>query len=275
MPIFKRLLFALTLVAALAAAALPAHAKGKVPTLRMSTTTSTVDSGLLDFLLPHFEKKFNLRMEVISVGTGKALKLGESGDVDVVLVHARTLEDKFVSDGFGVDRRDVMHNDFLIVGPSGDPAKIKGMKDAGAAFKKIASSQSRFISRADKSGTDIKEKEIWAELKIIPAGSWFIEAGLGMGATLTMADELGAYTLADRATYLSYKAKVDLPPMVEGDASLFNPYGVIAVNPKKWKHVKYDLAMKFIYWIRSPEGQKLIGGYKMKGVQLFIPDAGK
>lgn len=273
MNITKRLLFALTLIAAAAVGSLPASAKVRIPTLRMSTTTSTVDSGLLDYLLPHFEKKYNLRMEVISVGTGKALKLGESGDVDVVLVHARALEDKFVSDGFGVNRRDVMHNDFLIVGPSGDPAKIKGMKDAGDAFKKIASSQSRFISRADKSGTDIKEKELWAAISVKPAGSWFIEAGQGMGATLTMADELRAYTLTDRATYLSYKAKVDLPPMVEGDPALFNPYGVIAVNPRKWKSAKYNLAMKFIDWITSPEGQKLIGDYRVKGVQLFVPDA--
>lgn len=251
----------------------PAMAKKKPPILRIATTTSTVDSGLLDYLLPFFEKKFGIRVEVISVGTGKAIKLGESGDVDVVLVHAREAEDRFVADGFGVNRRDVMHNDFLIVGPKDDPAALKETKTAVDAFKQIAQKQMPFISRGDKSGTDIKEKEIWKKAGITPSGKWFLESGQGMGATLTLADEIGAYTLVDRATFLSYKAKTRLVPLVEGDPGLFNPYGVIAVNPKRSKYVKYGLAMKFIGWITSEEGQKLIGEYKMQGVQLFIPAA--
>lgn len=253
----------------------PAMAKKKPPILRIATTTSTVDSGLLDYLLPFFEKKFGIRVEVISVGTGKAIKLGESGDVDVVLVHARESEDQFVADGFGVNRRDVMHNDFLIVGPKDDPAALKETKTAVAAFKLIAQKQMPFISRGDKSGTDIKEKEIWKKAGIAPSGKWFLESGQGMGATLTLADEIGAYTLVDRATFLSYKAKTRLVPLVEGDPGLFNPYGVIAVNPKRNKYVKYGLAMKFIDWITSDEGRKLIGEYKMQDVQLFIPDAKK
>lgn len=253
----------------------PAMAKKKPPILRIATTTSTVDSGLLDYLLPFFEKKFGIRVEVISVGTGKAIKLGESGDVDVVLVHARESEDQFVADGFGVNRRDVMHNDFLIVGSENDPAGIKDSETAIDAFKQIARKQTPFISRGDKSGTDIKEKEIWKKAGITPSGKWFLESGQGMGATLTLADEIGAYTLVDRATFISYKAKLRIVPLVEGDPGLFNPYGVIAVNPKRNKYVKYDLAMIFIDWITSDEGLKLIGDYKMQGVQLFIPDAKK
>ncbi|MFA6450419.1 MAG: substrate-binding domain-containing protein [bacterium] len=275
---YKRLLTVAFALAAAAVILLPtaSHAKkSKIPVLRMATTTSTVDSGLLDFLLPNFEKKFKVKVEVISVGTGNAIKLGESGDVDVILVHARAAEDKFVADGFGVNRRDVMHNDFLIAGPPANPAGLKKDDKGPEAFKKIADKQSIFISRGDKSGTDMKEKEIWKAAGIAPAGKWFMESGQGMGATLTMADELGACTLVDRATFISYKSKVKLTELVEGDAALFNPYGVIAVNPKKNKYVKYDLAMKFIGWLTSQEGQKLIGEYKVQGVRLFTPDAKK
>jgi tungstate transport system substrate-binding protein len=249
-----------------------AHAADR-PVLRLSTTTSTVDSGLLDYLLPKFEKKYGVRVDVISVGTGKALKLGESGDVDVVLVHAREEEDKFVVSGFGVNRRDVMHNDFLIIGPPNDPAGVKIEKKPQKAFKRIAATQKPFISRGDKSGTDIKEKALWKAANIVPEGKWYLESGQGMGATITMADEVGAYTLVDRATFLSYKAKVRLVPLCQGDPDLFNPYGIIAVNPKRNPSVHYDLAMKFIRWITSREGQKIIGSYKVQGVRLFTPDA--
>jgi tungstate transport system substrate-binding protein len=247
--------------------------KQKPQALRLATTTSTVDSGLLDYLLPFFEKKYRVRVDVISVGTGQALKLGENGDVDVVLVHARELEDKFVADGSGVNRRDVMYNDFLIVGPKDDPAHVMGSKTALEAFRTISEKQYPFISRGDKSGTDVKEKTIWKQLGITPAGKWYIESGQGMGATLTLADELMAYTLVDRATFTSYKAKAQLISLFEGDPTLYNPYGVIAVNPNRNKYVKYDLAMKFVNWIISDKTQKLIGNYKMNGVQLYVPDA--
>lgn len=260
----------------LTAIAVPAGARlSKTPKLLLSTTTSTVDSGLLDYLLQFFEKGYHVKVEAIAVGTGKALKLGENCDVDVVLVHAREMEDEFVKDGFGVNRRDVMHNDFLIVGPPSDPAGIRGAKSATDAFRKIEESQARFISRADKSGTDVKEKEIWKSAKITPGGKWYMESGQGMGATLTMADELEAYTLVDRATFLSYQAKVNLAALYEKEAGLLNPYGVIAVNPKKCPSTHYDLAMKFIDWITSKDGQQRIGAYKMKGTQLFTPDAVK
>ncbi|MDR3605407.1 MAG: substrate-binding domain-containing protein [Syntrophaceae bacterium] len=243
--------------------------------LRMSTTTSTENSGLLKILLPPFEKENNLKVDVISVGTGKALKLGENGDVDVVLVHSRPAEDKFVSEGFGVDRRDVMYNDFIIIGPKNDPAKIKDLKSATEAFKKIAEAKALFISRGDDSGTNMKEKAIWKADGITPKGPWYIEAGKGMGAVLQMANEKNAYTLSDRGTFISYENKTDLVILVQGDKSLFNPYGVIAVNPEKRPNVQYALAKKFIDFITGPEGQKIIADYKLNGKQLFFPDAKK
>ncbi len=243
--------------------------------LRMSTTTSTENSGLLKVLLPPFEKENNLKVDVISVGTGKALKLGENGDVDVVLVHSRPAEDKFVSEGFGVDRRDVMYNDFIIIGPKNDPAKIKDLKSATEAFKKIAEAKALFISRGDDSGTNMKEKAIWKTAGIMPKGPWYIEAGKGMGAVLQMANEKNAYTLTDRGTFISYENKTDLVILVQGDKGLFNPYGVIAVNPKKRPNVQYALAKKFIDFITGPEGQKIIADYKLNGKQLFFPDAKK
>jgi tungstate transport system substrate-binding protein len=243
--------------------------------LRMSTTTSTENSGLLKVLLPPFEKANNVKVDVISVGTGKALKLGENGDVDVVLVHSRAAEDKFVADGFGVDRKDVMYNDYVIVGPKDDPAKIKGTKSAVDAFKRIAEAKAPFISRGDDSGTDKKEKQIWKQVGIKPEGAWYIEAGQGMGAVLQMAFDKKGYTLADRGTYGAYQGKTDLEIVVEGDKSLFNPYGVIAVNPKKHPSVNYELTKKFIDFITGPEGQKIIADFKVNDKQLFFPSAGK
>ena len=241
--------------------------------LRMSTTTSTENSGLLTVLLPPFEQKANVKVDVISVGTGKALELGKNGDVDVVLVHARAAEDKFVADGFGVNRRDVMYNDFIIVGPEEDPAKVKDTQNAVDAFKKIAEAQAPFISRGDNSGTHQKEKEIWAKAGMKPEGKWYQESGQGMGEVLTMANEKRAYTLADRGTYLAYTSKVNLKVLNEGDAILYNPYGVIAVNPEKFPNVNYKKAMEFIEWITSPEGQKIIKefGVDKFGQPLFFP----
>lgn len=243
--------------------------------LRMSTTTSTEDSGLLKVLLPPFEKANNVKVDVISVGTGKALKLGENGDVDVVFVHARAAEDKFVADGHGVDRRDVMYNDYIILGPKNDPARIKETTSAVDALKKIAETKSLFISRGDESGTDKKEKSIWRAAGIVPQTPWYIEAGQGMGAVLQMANEKNAYTIGDRGTFIPFENKIGLIVLVEGDKTLFNPYGVIAVNPKKYPGVQYELANKFVEFVVGPEGQKIIAEYKLDGKQLFFPDAKK
>jgi len=238
--------------------------------LRLATTTSTENSGLLRVLLPPFETETGCQVDVIAVGTGKALKLGEAGDVDVVLVHARSLEDKFVAEGFGVNRNDVMYNDFVLLGPANDPAEVAGMTDAAQALKKIAATGSLFVSRGDKSGTHHKELELWQDASMVPAGDWYIEAGRGMGEVITMATERQGYTLADRGTAIAYRDKTDLMVLVEGDKKLFNPYGVIAVNPKKHPHVKYDLAMDFVNYLVSPKGQSVIAGYRKNGEPLFF-----
>ncbi len=243
--------------------------------LRMSTTTSTENSGLLKVLLPPFEKANNVKVDVISVGTGKALKLGENGDVDVVFVHSRPAEDKFVSEGFGVDRKDVMYNDYVILGPKSDPAGIKGLKSAVEAFRKISETKANFVSRGDDSGTDKKERSIWKAAGIAPQAPWYIEAGRGMGAVLQMANEKNAYTLSDRGTYIAFEKKIDPTILVDGDKILFNPYGIIAVNPKKHPNAQYELARKFIDYVTGPEGQKIISDYKLEGKQLFFPDAKK
>jgi tungstate transport system substrate-binding protein len=239
--------------------------------LRMSTTTSTENSGLLKVLLPPFEQQNDCKVDVISVGTGKALKLGEAGDVDVVLVHARTLEDKFVAEGFGVNRKDVMYNDFVVLGPADDPAGVKGSKTTAEAFAKIAEKQAPFVSRGDESGTHQKEKEIWEAAGVKPSGAWYVEAGQGMGEVIVMATEKGAYTMADRGTYNAFKKeKTDLAIVFDGEEGLFNPYGVIAVNPKKHPHVKHDLALKFIDYITGPVGQKIIADYTVDGDPIFF-----
>jgi tungstate transport system substrate-binding protein len=243
--------------------------------LRLSTTTSTENSGLLTWLLPSFEAKYGIKVNVISVGTGKALELGKNGDVDVTLVHARQLEDKFVLDGWGIDRRDVMYNDFIVVGPAADPAGVKGSHDVLASFRKIASSKVKFISRGDNSGTDVMEKAYWKDVGAKPAGSNYVSAGLGMGEVLNMAAEMNAYTLTDRATYGAYKAKTGLAILVEGDKRMFNPYGIIAVNPEKHKGINYKGATLLIQWITSAEGQAKIAAFKPAGEQLFFPTAGK
>lgn len=239
--------------------------------LRISTTTSTDNSGLLKVLLPPFEQQNRVKVDVISVGTGKALKLGEAGDVDVVLVHARALEDKFVADGFGVNRKDVMYNDFVILGPASDPAGVKGVKTAAEALAKIAEKQAPFVSRGDDSGTHAKEKELWVAAGGIPKAAWYVEAGQGMGEVIIMATEKQAYTLADRGTYNAFKkAKTNLAIVFEAEKGLFNPYGVIAVNPQKHPHVKYELALKFIDFITGAAGQKIIADYKVDGDPIFF-----
>ncbi len=243
--------------------------------LRLATTTSTENSGLLCTLLPPFEKANNCKVDVIAVGTGKALKLGERGDVDVVLVHARKAEDKFVADGYGVNRRDVMYNDYIIVGPKQDPAGLRQAKTAEEAFKRLGEGKADFISRGDASGTNQKELEIWKQVGITPKGKWYVEAGRGMGVVLQMANEKSAYTLVDRGTYVAFEGKLDLVILFQGDKLLFNPYGVIALNPKKNAGVNFELANKFLDYLTGPEGQKMIAGFKVNGKQLFFPNATK
>jgi len=243
--------------------------------LVLATTTSTQDSGLLDYLLPDFESKFNCKVDVIAQGSGQAIKTGQDGNCDVLLIHSRAAEDKFVADGDGINRLDVMYNDFVIVGPPSDPAGIKGLKDAAAALTKIAQRQAKFISRGDESGTHVKEKGIWQKAGITPKGAWYVSAGQGMGAVLVMANEQQAYTLADRGTYLAQRNKLDLVILVEGDKALFNPYGVIAVNPAKHPGVNAELAAKFQEWLTSVETQEKIAefGKAEFGQSLFIPDS--
>ena len=244
--------------------------------LILATTTSTQDSGLLDYLLPDFEKETGIKTDVIAVGTGQALQLGQDGNADVLLVHARAKEDEFMAAGHGVRREDVMYNDFVIVGPPDDPAGIKGMTSAADAFAKLAETQSPFISRGDESGTNTKELSIWKNAGIEPAGDWYISAGQGMGEVLTMSDEQQAYTLSDRATYLARtKEGLGLDFLVEGDKALFNPYGVIAVNPEKNPAIQAELANQFIDWIVSLPVQEKIGQFGVEdfGQSLFVPDS--
>jgi len=264
-----------------AAAYLPAILDYKEPetqSMVLATTTSTFDSGLLTFLVPLFEKANHVKVKIIPVGTGQAITTGRKGDADVLLVHARAQEDLFMADGFGLFRKDVMYNDFITVGPVGDPAKIKGMTDATAAFKKLAASGSTFISRGDKSGTNTKELDIWKAAGITPAGnSWYLSAGQGMGEVLMMTDQKQAYTLTDRATYLSYQngGKIHLPILVQGSQGLLNPYGVMPVNPTKYPQVKVDLAVRFADFMTGLPGQELIKsfGVEQYGATLFFPDS--
>jgi len=246
---------------------------GKI--LKLATTTSTQDSGLLGVLEPEFEKETGYDLQIIAVGSGAAMEMGMKGDVDVLLVHSRAAEDKFVADGYGVNRKDVMHNDFIIIGPASDPAKIKGLTDSVAAFKKIAEAKATFVSRGDKSGTNTKELDIWKKAEITPAGDWYKNVGMGMGDTFRVTNEVKGYTLIDRATFLALKANYQLDIMVEGDKPLLNPYGVIAVNKAKFPNVDMDGANLFVNWITSEKVQKLIldFGKDKYGGSLFFPDA--
>lgn len=239
--------------------------------LRLATTTSTDNSGLLKAILPRFEAASGLKVHVISVGTGKAMKLGENGDVDVVLVHSRPDEDQFVAQGFGVNRRDVMYNDFVLVGPASDPAGIRGMKQVLQAMRRIVDASATFVSRGDDSGTDKMEKAYWSEVGRRPQGRQYLSAGQGMGEVLTMAAHLAAYTLSDRATYGAYRARIGLDILVEGDPRMFNPYGVIAVNAARYADVNFKGAMQFIEWLTGSEGRRAIAEFRVGGEQLFFP----
>ncbi len=239
--------------------------------LRLATTTSMENSGVLQVLLSPFEKEYKIKVDVIAVGTGKALALGRNGDADVVLVHAREAEDEFVKAGYGVNRRDVMYDDFVIAGPPGDPAAIRGMTDALKALKKIADAKAPFVSRGDDSGTHKKELFLWKSAGIVPGGRSYLETGQGMGATLQVASEKRGYVLVDRGTYIAYKGKIELDVLSEGDRALHNPYGIIAVNPLKHPHVRYMEAMMLIGWVTSPKGKDIIKNFKKNGEILFVP----
>jgi tungstate transport system substrate-binding protein len=270
----------LSLVAALGLGALstlaPAAAQDK--SIVVASTTSTQDSGLFNYLLPLFKAKTGIDVKVIAQGTGQALDTARRGDADVVFVHAKSQEEKFVADGFGVKRFDVMYNDFVLIGPASDPAGIKGSKDIAAALKTVQQKAVPFVSRGDKSGTHSAELALWKQAAIDLAaarGPWYREIGQGMGAALNTANSMNAYVLSDRGTWLSFRNRGDLVIVVEGDKRLFNQYGVILVNPAKIPSVKKELGQAFVDFVTSPEGQNIIANYKIDGQQLFFPNAEK
>ena len=241
----------------------------------VQSTTSTQNSGLYDFLLPHFEAETGMKVAVVAVGTGQAIKNAMNGDADVLLVHAMQSELKFVEEGFGIQRFDVMYNDFVMIGPKNDPAKITKTKTVNLALAALQKTKQRFISRGDDSGTHKKELRLWKTADLQPDGKWYIETGTGMGATIRMAVEMGGYTLTDRATWIAFNGKEDHRIVLSGQTELFNQYGVIAVNPVKHPHVNMTGSGALINWIISPHGQKLIANYRVQGQQLFFPNAHK
>jgi tungstate transport system substrate-binding protein len=248
------------------------------PDLLLVSTTSTQDSGLLDVLLPVFTAKTGYNVQLVAVGSGQALKLGEQGNADVILLHSPAAEEEFVAKGFGIDRRLVMHNDFVIVGPPSDPASLRPQPELDSAFNAIFSSTSTFVSRGDESGTHVKELALWKNAGLDPRGQgWYLETGQGQGATLSIASEKGAYALTDRGTFLAYQSNVDLEILFEGDPALLNVYHVLTVNPEKWPDINLAGARAFADFITLPEGQKIIGefGVQKYGQPLFFPDAGK
>ncbi|HSQ03956.1 MAG TPA: substrate-binding domain-containing protein [Burkholderiales bacterium] len=244
--------------------------------ITVASTTSTEQSGLFTYLLPIFEKKSGIQVRVVALGTGQALDFARRGDADVVFVHDKAAEEKFLNEGYGVRRLAVMYNDFILVGPKSDPAKVAGGKDIVDALKKIASVRAPFASRGDRSGTHAAELRLWKITGIDPTtgkGTWYRETGSGMGPTLNVAAAMNAYALTDRGTWLAFRNRAELAPVVEGDKRLFNQYGVMLVNPAKHPHVKKELGQQFIDWLVSSEGQQAIAGYKIGGEQLFFPDA--
>jgi tungstate transport system substrate-binding protein len=266
--IFLGLLFALPLLAT--------HAGAQQRSIIVASTTSTEQSGLFKYLLPAFTQKTGIQVKVVAVGTGQALDIGRRGDADVVFVHDRAAEGKFMAEGQGVKRFDVMYNDFVVVGPKSDPAHVGGTHDVLGAFRKIAAAKAPFISRGDRSGTNAAELRYWKAAGVDLAtakGPWYKEIGQGMGPALNTSAATNAYTLSDRGTWLSFKNRGDLVILVEGDRLLFNQYGVMLVNPQKHPHVKVAEGQSFVDWLISPEGQKTIAGYKINGEQLFFPNA--
>jgi len=270
----KRVMLILAAVAAVAA--FPAgHAPAQEKSIVVASTTSTQDSGLFGYLLPIFKQRTGIEVKVVAQGTGQALDTARRGDADVVFVHAKSAEEKFLAEGFSLKRYPVMYNDFVLIGPQSDSAGVKG-KDIVAALQTIKAKAAPFISRGDRSGTNIAELKLWQDAGIDIAaakGPWYREIGQGMGAALNMASASNAYVLSDRGTWLAFKNRGDLVIVVEGDKRLFNQYGVMLVNPAKFPSVKKDLGQQFIDWLISPEGQKVIAGYKINGQQLFYPNA--
>ncbi len=253
---------------------LSAHAEAR--SIRLASTTSTENSGLLAYLLPLFEAKTKIKVRVIAVGTGQALRIARNGDADVLLVHHKPSEEAFVRAGFGVKRYRLMYNDFIVVGPKNDPARIRGLSNVQTALNRITKTSARFLSRGDDSGTHKRELDLWRLTRKIPNGRidpWYRETGSGMGATLNTAAAMDAYTLTDRATWIGFKNKRDLALLVQGDKRLFNQYGIIRVNPRIHPHIKARLAKTFVRWLLSPEGQGAIARYRLNGVQLFFPNA--
>ena len=273
---FSRRKMLLACIAVIASAFLSAQVIAQEKSIVVASTTSTQDSGLFEYLLPIFQQQTGIAVKVIAQGTGQALDTGRRGDADVVFVHAKSAEEKFLAEGQGVKRNPVMYNDFVLIGPKNDPAGIKG-RDVAAALKTIKEKQAPFISRGDRSGTHMAELALWNKDAGIDIdqqkGPWYKSIGQGMGAALNMASASNAYVLSDRGTWLSFKNKGDLQILVEGDTRLFNQYGVILVNPEKHPTVKKELGQQFIDWLLSPEGQKAIANYKVNGEQLFYPNA--
>jgi len=261
---------------ALLAFALAGAAQAQDKFITVASTTSTEQSGLFKHLLPIFEKNTGIQVRVVAVGTGQALDIGRRGDADVLLVHAKPLEEKFIAEGYGVKRQDVMYNDFVLIGPKSDPARVQGSKDVAGAFRAIKDAKAPFVSRGDRSGTHFAELEIWKLAGIDIAqekGAWYRDTGQGMGPALNTAVAMNAYILSDRGTWLSFKNRGELTIAVEGDRRLFNQYGVMLVNPARHPHVKVALGQAFIDWLLSTEGQQAIADYKINGQQLFFPNA--
>jgi len=272
----KRVYFSLAIALAALTATGPGSALAQDKFIVVQSTTSTQNSGLLDAILPEFSKESGIEVRVVAVGTGQAIKNAENGDGDVLLVHAKPAEEKFVAEGGGVERFDVMYNDFVIVGPPSDPAGVSGMNDAVAAMRKIAEAKAPFASRGDDSGTHKAEQRLWKQAGVdvgAASGDWYRETGSGMGATLNTGVGMGAYILTDRATWISFGNKGDFAVAVEGDPKLFNQYGVILVNPKKHPGVKVAAGQAFINWLTGEKGQTAIANYKVDGQQLFFPNA--
>lgn len=278
MDLIRRALAA-TAVAAISLLAAPSFAQAPAASaqfITVASTTSTEQSGLFKYLLPLFTAKTGVEVRVVALGTGQALDMARRGDADVVFVHAKSAEEKFLSEGFGVKRFPVMYNDFIVVGPKADPAKVAGSKDVVDSLKKIKTAQAPFVSRGDKSGTHIAELALWkaAEINLeTDKGAWYKETGQGMGPALNTASSMNAYILSDRGTWLAFKNRGELAVLVQGDKRLFNQYGVMLVNPAKFAHVKAQQGQAFIDWLVSAEGQKAIAGYKIDGEQLFYPNA--
>jgi tungstate transport system substrate-binding protein len=276
--VFEKLITRLLSMALLAATAIAMPTVAQETSILVQSTTSTQNTGLYEYLLPRFTAKTGIGVNVVAVGTGQAIKNAMNGDGDVLLVHDKPAEEKFVAEGYGVERFDLMYNDFIVVGPANDPAGVAAMQDTKAALKKLAGKESLFASRGDNSGTHSKELALWKAAGVNPAaasGTWYRETGSGMGATLNTAVGMGAYALTDRGTWISFKNKGGYKIVIEGDPELFNQYGVVLVNPAKFPNVKAKPGQAFVDWLLSDEGQAAIAGFKIEGQQLFFPNAKK